>query len=92
MADHTTVHSSKSNVIANLQSYIIFNNCIDIAKVNNLYRRQSLMRRTTTRGLKQTYKIEYLEKITECGEGTDFGELALINSKPRAATIRAEEY
>lgn len=50
------------------------------------------MRRTTTRSLKQTYKIEYLEKITECGEGTDFGELALINSKPRAATIRAEEY
>jgi hypothetical protein len=30
-------------------------------------------------------------QIGEAGDGTDFGDLALINNKPRAATVRAEE-
>jgi len=35
-----------------------------------------------------SYVIEYNTKVAELKDGAEFGELALINSKPRAASIR----
>ena len=37
------------------------------------------------------FAIDYMFKISSLGAGVGFGELALINSKPRSATIVTEE-
>ena len=38
------------------------------------------------------YSVIYLRKQAELTEGQEFGELTLINSKPRSATIIASKY
>jgi CRP-like cAMP-binding protein len=40
---------------------------------------------------KSKYSITFLMKVADLNEGHEFGELALINSAPRAATIIANE-
>lgn len=35
------------------------------------------------------YKIRYLKKVTRLAEGSSFGELALLTTKPRSTTIKA---
>ena len=42
-------------------------------------------------GDKYKFKIDYMFKISSLGAGVGFGEFALINSKPRSATIVTEE-
>ena len=40
---------------------------------------------------KEEYTINYLSLVRVLSVGVEFGELALLNSKPRAATIMANE-
>mmetsp|Transcript_32546 Transcript_32546/g.37126 ORF Transcript_32546/g.37126 Transcript_32546/m.37126 type:complete len:107 (-) Transcript_32546:20-340(-) len=44
-----------------------------------------------TRKTKFLYSIVLMLKISELGHGVGFGELALLHSKPRSATIIAKE-
>ena len=40
--------------------------------------------------IKTNYLITYMMKVSELNDGDEFGELALLTSSPRAATIIAQ--
>ena len=57
---------------------------------NENYSRDSIMRQMHNKN-KETYEISYFTKVAVLGDGFEFGSDALVNGKPRNATVVAEK-